>query len=177
MNGIWIWLPLASIAVINSKMFKNNILKRSKIYWGWFTNFHFRMIKRGSKKLEKGYSFVLPWFLCINNPEQVSSCIKHTCLKHLLHTFERAIIRGISRCRKNLFLLLIWILRTTCVDYHWPYILRQDVHFFHKYISLAFDTGQQPYMWGQHYTIYVSYPSDVWTFLLRWTLLNNFILY
>ena len=129
MNGIWIWLPLASIAVINSKMFKNNILKRSKIYWGWFTNFHFRMIKRGSKKLEKGYSFVLPWFLCINNPEQVSSCIKHTCLKHLLHTFERAIIRGISRCRKNLFLLLIWILRTTCVDYHWPYVLRQDVLF------------------------------------------------
>ena len=110
-------------------MFKNNILKRSKIYWGWFTNFHFRIIKRGSKKLEKGYSFVLPWFLCINNPEQVSSCIKHTCLKHLLHTFERAIIRGITRCRKNLFLLLIWILRTTCVDYHWPYVLRQDVLF------------------------------------------------
>ena len=129
MNGIWILLPLASIAVIKSKTFKNNILKRSKIYWGWFTNFHFRIIKRGSKKSEKGYSFVLPWFLCINNPEQVSSCIKHTCLKHLLHTFERAIIRGISRCRKNLFLLLIWILRTTCVDYHWPYVLRQDVLF------------------------------------------------
>lgn len=103
LNVIWIWLPLASIAVIKSKTFKNSILKRSKIYWGWFTNFHFRIIKRGSKKLEKGYSFVLPWFLCINNPEQVSSCIKHTCLKHLLHTFERAIIRSISRCRKTFF--------------------------------------------------------------------------